>query len=527
MMRYFLKISVLILSISAFSCQDTKDDYYNADTEESVNSTVLELIDQNPEFSTFVSLFRKYKLDTVFSQDKSITLFMPDNKAFEQSYELFLDTLDVLRYYIIDTYINASNITGESVVQTIGKKYVTISNTGTSILYDNALVSYESPLCNDGKCYGISNVVQPKPNLYEYISLTNEFYKTFIDEQDTTYLDPNSTPIGYDDEGNTIYDTLWIAENTFEKNYFPVSEELRDDRATLLLFSGEDMEAALEEVKTNLGLPTVEDIPSVWINTIMMPAITNGSVFSRELQLTDFAKGTVKNINGDSVKVNLNDISSTSFQCSNGLAYSYTNFRIPENLYYGTDTIFGKNIVVKKNLTEYTWGSDVMVSGAPFIPSPDVEYIQKIDQDVISVSLKETETFELTTTFSNMFPNTYLLICNVKSDPSAKFKIYANDELLDVTIKRGFAYGGTTTKDYIDIYDLRNQGSEQSPNTLKYISDIKYSSVAGYRTFEVLINNITEYGDVNIKLQYDGKSAENEDNPGLILNYMTLESWNE
>lgn len=524
MMSNIIKISLLILLSATLSCKDTQEIYYNADTEETVNMSVLEMIEGNEDYSIVYSLLKTYQLDTLFSHDKAITLFIPNNEAFESDYSLFLDTLDALQYYISESYINAAHIQNEALIQTVGGKYVTISNTGSSIMYDHTLVNYESPLCSDGRFYGIERFVQPKPNLYEYIAASNDFYKAFIDQQDTSYLDPNSTRIGYDDLGNTIYDTLWISENRFETDYFPVSEELRDQKATLVLFTGEQMNKALEVVKEDLNLPSVEDIPSVWINDIMMPTVGRNSVFARELSPADFASGSVKNINGDSVQINANDISANPFQCSNGLAYTYTNFSIPEALYFSTDTIFGKDLLVKKNLTEYTWGADVAVSATPYIPSPSLEFNTYIGDEILSVPLNEAETFKLTTTFENMFPNTYLLICNVKTDPSAKFKIYANDQLLDITIKKGFAYGGTTTKDYIDTYSI---GDAQSPSTLKYVSSKKYPIVAGFRTFEVLIENATEYGDINITLEYDGASPDNRDNRGLTLNYMTLESWNE
>lgn len=527
MMNYIYKITLLILLLATASCNDAQDEYYNSDTEETVNMTVLELIDQTEQFSTFSRLFREYHLDTLFSLDKTNTLFIPSDDVFEQRTPIFLDTLAVLRYYATASYINVAHIPGNAVVQTVGKKYVTITNTGASVMYDNAEVNYESPLCSDGKFYGISAFVQPRPNIYEYIAATNDFYKDFIDAQDTMYLDPNSTPIGYDEDENTIYDTIWIEENTFEKEYFPISQELRDSKATLLLFTGEQMESALEDVKSDLGLSSIDDIPSVWINDIMMPAITQGSVFARELQPADYASGMVKNIQGDSVAVNADDISSTPFQCSNGLAYGYTNFVIPQELYFGTDTIHSTDLVVEKTATEYTWGPDVKVKGLPYIPTPEVTFYQKIGRHAVSVPLKETNEFEMTATFSNMFPNQYLLICNVKTDPSGVFKIYANDQLLDVTIKKGFAYGGTTTKDYIDIHDLRNQGSTSSPNTIKYVSDKRYSFDEGFRTFEVLIENVDTYGDVEIKIEYDGPSPDNMSNQGLILNYMTLESWSE
>lgn len=526
MMRNINKIGLLTLLVVFLSCNNTMDDYFRVDTEETSDMTVLEVLDTKPEYSTFVSIFRSYSMDTIFDAGKSITIFVPDNDAFASTYDIFLDTLDAIRYYVSETYINLAQIQGEVLVKTVGDKYATISNTGAQVLYDDAVVIDESPLCVDGKYYGISNFVQPKPNLYEYISATNEFYKAYIDAQDSRRLDPNSTPIGYED-GNTVYDTIWIEENFFEIDYFPVSEELKEERATLFLFTGEQMKDALEVVSDDLGLASVEDIPEVWINEIMMPALTDNSVFARELQPEDFASGRVKNIKGDSVDVNFDDINNESFQCSNGLAYQYEVFSIPEELYYGTDTIHGESLTVEKGIDSYTWGPNVITEGTPYVPDPMVEFNQKLGKNIMSVSLSESTSFEMTTSFNNMFPGSYLLICNVKTNPSGVFKIYANDKLLEVKIIKGFAYGGTITENYIDLYDIRNQGSSSSPNTIRYISDTRYSIEEGFRTFEVLVEDIEEYGDVDIRIVYEGPSPKNSRNKGFILNYMTLESWNE
>ncbi len=209
MIKHFKTGIFLLAIISMFSCQKELDDYYYADTEEYVDMEMLTLLGQNENYSAYLSILNAYQIDTVFDKGRSLTLFVPTNETIESMPELFLDTIDYIKYLITDSYLNIAQIQGAQKIQTLGGKFALLQNSGGKGSFDDAEITLSGPLCKDGKFYEISGDVQPLPSLYEYIGLHNPFFKAYIDSHDSTYLDLElSTPIGYDSDDNTIYDTV-------------------------------------------------------------------------------------------------------------------------------------------------------------------------------------------------------------------------------------------------------------------------------------------------------------------------------
>ena len=517
-MKYKNIIVFLIIILAVLSgCKKEKDKYFFGDTEEYVDSDLLSLLKQNKDYSTFVSLIERYQLDTIFNSGKSITIFVPTNEAFATMGEMYLDTVDVLKYHISEAYINIAHIQGERQIQTYGKKYANIHFAGGSAYMDNEEITLAGPLCKNGKYYELTQVVIPKPNLYEFISATNPFYKAYIDLLDSSRLDPFSTPIGYTENGQTIYDTLWIEENFFEINYFPVSEELKDKKATMLLFTGDQLNVSLQDISEKLSLSSIDQIPEQWKNDVMMPYLINQSVFRSELGVSDFSLGRVNNIQGDSVDVNADNIDPMAFVCSNGLAYNYINFDIPETLYSSSDTIHGSDMVIYKGTGDYAWAVPDVTADAVGV-DPVLQFNQNLGKDVLNINLIDINDFSVTLKFDNLFPGTYRFLCNVKSNPSGVFKVLVNGEAQNIKMTKNMI---TTNSDVIDLYDLRDVNN----NRIKYFSGTWYSSYEGFRVFEVLVENITEFGEAEVTLEYMGPSPENTGQEGMILDYLVLEGW--
>jgi hypothetical protein len=120
-----------------------------------------------------------------------------------------------------------------------------------------------------------------------------------------------SRPIGFDEYGNTIYDTVSETFNLFEEEYFPVSEESRYKTATIVFPLEEDYNAALTEMALSLGSGYEDhtDIPLVWQNEILIPYLLEHGVFENMVEEDEFIMPVyedtlkMKNILGDSVVI--------------------------------------------------------------------------------------------------------------------------------------------------------------------------------------------------------------------------------
>lgn len=513
MMNNLIKIILLFFGLVVLiSCEEQVQQYFTGDTEKSVDIDLISKLKQESKYSTYVSLIEEYKIDTIINNGGTFTVFVPTNDAFDALNVPYVDTLQMLNYLFTSSYVNIAGIRHNQKIQTFGEKFANIQIMGDIEYFDNVEISFEGPLCNNGKYYELENVAVPKPNLYEYIALTNPFYKNYIELQDSIALDPLSKPIGYNDNGETVYDSILITINRFERDYFPVSIELRDDRATMILFSEQQYNSSLDKIVSEMKLTSKNDIPDVWINEVMMPYMISQGIFKNELDLSELAKGRVKNIQGDSVEVDISNLDPDAFQCSNGLAYNYKNFEIPQELYMGADTIHGYDLAISNGTGGFRWIDEVEADGA----QPEIQYNQKINKDVLNVDLSQTDNFYFTFKFKNIFPGEYRFLCNLKASPAGIYKILVNGEVQQIKMTEGLS---TTTSDVIDLDDLKDVRN----NKIKYVSNTWYRASNGYRILEVLFTNITEFGDVDVTFEYVGPSPNNMNVKGINIDYMMLE----
>ena len=359
----------LFLSVLFLGCQKEIDEYFYTETEASVDTDILSLLKGKAEFSEFVALLEKYQVDTLLNQGKIYTFFVPNNSAMVNIESGVLGEKELIEYLMTESYVNLNQIIGEKKIQTQGTKFALIEALGNSTYtFDGTAIVSGGPLTNNGRYYEIAEVVQPKPSLYQYIAATNQFYRNYLDAQDSIYLDKElSTPIGYTENGLTIYDTVFTKINLFEESYFPVSQEFRDYKASMLLFTQEQYDAALGIVSEELQIP-VEDISGLWQNEVLMPYLLQQSVFRNALPYSVFATGRAKNILGDSIDVIPENIEPVYFECSNGLAYNYIDFQVPEHLYKVKDTIAMSSLLFYKGSGLWGWNEDVLLSGQAFNP---------------------------------------------------------------------------------------------------------------------------------------------------------------
>jgi hypothetical protein len=511
-----LKTGIFLMAfLSMFGCKKELEDYYYADTEEYVDMEMLALLSQNEDYSSYLSILSAYQIDTIFEKGRSLTFFVPTNEAIESMAELYLDTIDYIKYLITDSYINIAQIQGNQNIQTSGGKFAFIQNSGGTGYFDAAEITLSGPLCKNGKFYEISGGVQPLPNLYEYIGLTNPFFEAYIDSQDSTYLDLElSTPIGYDPDGNTIYDTVLTTLNVFEEEIFPVSEEFRTKKATMLLFSQEQFDNALEIIVDDLGLPSSESIPFQWKNEVLMPYLVDQGVFWNDLGYEDFASGRIRNIKGDSVDVDPDNIDFlSSFRSSNGRSYNYLDFIVPDSLYKGVNIMEGEHLVLSKGNNLFAWNTGVIVTGPPVTPMGQLTPNIARNDSTLLVRFdgaNYSDEFSMTFSFINIFPGRYRLLCRAKTSPSGVFQILVNGELQDIDL----GYGPS---DRVDLYDLREP--------VRSFTKEVFRPESGFNSFDILVENINEYGNVNITLRYvePGQKSEN----GFVIDYFLLESYSE
>ena len=493
-MRSTINIILAAIIVTAFGCTKNWDDhYYNQP--ETINSNVWDAVKGNSELSSFVTLMEKYKYDTLFLTDDTYTLFVPDNNALATMVQSQVSDTTILNYHISRHYIQPVDIQGKRKLQTLAEKYSTYEEVEGKPTYDGIAINFESPLYINGKFFIMAQVATPRLNLYEYFAINNPYLKAFIDTKDTIVIDKEkSRAIGFDDAGNTVYDTVAVKFNLFEIAFFPVSMEFRKWTATFAFPRKANYENALDAMSQKMGgvFKDHTNIPVKWQEQILIPYLLKQGTFLNMLDVNEFKdksvlsykkKYSMMNIQGDSIIVDYAPIE--PYLCSNGIYYDYANFVVPEKLYNDTVKMEGEWLIKKDGLS-FAWRDSVKVtSTSQFNVKRD--YINTASNDSILVinfipkGYKNTYNVEFKST--NLFPRKYRMEILTKMDVGGIYEIYVNDSL-------------ATTFDYYEF--LRRKGIVTS------VSGANFVPKGQFNRFDCYVNNIKEYGKPTIRFVYKG-----------------------
>lgn len=501
----------LLLGIALLqSCNPPWEEHYTSQ-EEKINMKVWDAVRQNPNYSIFVSLIESEGLDSLFQTESVYTLIVPTDEAFSALSDTTTDMQSILKYHIMQTiFMDRSVETWRRMLTTIGK-FVLIQKIQGGYTYDGIVMDYTSPLYLDGKYYEISQVAVPKLNLYELTALKSNVLKEYIDSKDSVYLDRSlSTPIGFDENGNTVYDSVFGVVNLFEEEYFPISEEFRDQQATLILFTQDQYDLALDDMASRLGGNIVdhEDIPDTWQNNVLLPTVTENAMFDGIVSYEELQEGRIKNIKGDTVVVEAEKIDPDSRTiCSNGVGYLYSDFSIHDSLFRGTVIREGESMIVSIGAGKYAWNEDVRVWGATIEP----EYLEA---DVASGGALVNVTFvrnyageyNMEFKFKDLFPMRYRLEWRANSRPSGLFSVYVNDVVLEVQDKFGNVYTE------FDTNELKS--------SVISVTGERFLPEGGFNMRDYWVESITDYGDVTVRFEYKGSGANSTN--GLSIDYVKL-----
>jgi hypothetical protein len=492
---------LILLTQLFFSCEDPWADHYQ-DVPEKVNTKLWDALKEEERFSAFVQQMEAQSLDTLFRDGLTYTLFIPSEEAIKSILDTASNASEILLYHILESLFIGDNQEDEKQLLTSLGKYVLFNPGGVLSSFDEIPISYTSPLHLDGKFYELDGLALPRPNLYEYIALTNPFLKGYIDSKDSIYMDKElSTPIGFDEFGNTVYDTVYGMVNTFEYEYFPLSEEFRNRRATFLLFTLEQLDAALDEMASDINLGDGSEIPFRWKSEVLMPALMTSAIFKGELEYTDLMKDTLTSITGETVVIDHTNVNPDSrFRCSNGMSYLYDQLIISDLLYLGGNRKEGEHLVdsVGQN---YNWKDEVILGGQTIGIPRSLKSNYGSGGRVLSVKLPPEESFSMEFTIQNVLPMRYRILWRGNSSLAGNYRISVNGENVGE----------------FDTWEFFQKKIWSVKDGIIFRKDD-----GDYNIKDFWVENITEYGDVSVRIEFLGPSDLRPDDVGMIIDYVEL-----
>jgi hypothetical protein len=505
---------VLLLFIMFFTCcnDEWEDHFGNPDT--SINVMIWDTLETTEKYSEFMKYLKLSNLDSVIKSTATKTLFIPANEAFSEYLEGKEDTTgisEIIKYHITPTLFMIRNVDDNRKLRTLSEKFSLIRNFNNSFKIDEVDIIYSSPLYLNGKYYEVSEVLEPNPNIYEYLKSNSPAIQKFIDTRDTIILNKEeSTPIGYNERGQTIYDSVTTVGNLFEEEYFAVSKESRNFSATLIVPNQSTYENALDEMAGNLSASYTshEDIPVAWQNEVLIPILLNKGTYGGLLDPGDFLQEEKKaNIKGDSILVDFTIDPNSLVLCSNGLVYDYASFSVGDSLYL-ENIVEAESFVDSIGLGRFTWkDKNVTIDGnMSFMPVKQVVkgFASKDTTVNISFDNNYSNNYSVTFTMKNVFPNNYRLVWRTNYRTTGIYAIYVNGEKVKLGLEE------------YEAYDTRNL-----INGFFSVQGFKlYADNRGFCTVDGWVNNISEFGDVKIKFEYLGPGISSDN--GLHIDYVAL-----
>lgn len=358
---YLLAFSAVML---LGACSELSDKDYFKNIETTVNSDELVVVDMSseeylskePEYSSINELFRSHGIFTTLEQKNQLsTMLVVENSDFQASTGKESEIDNAVKAHVSDIAVSPANLKTEGNNMRIMMwhgKYINVDlddaarNEGKiagHIMFGTSAVK-KVVKTNSGYIYVLSSLLNIPKSIYDYITNLDDNYSILRDSilaSGTKEFDKkNSKPIGVNDEGNTVYDSVFIYKNThfLEKNFDLSSESLT---ATLLLTSNAVVEEAIADAKARLQKWGLWDewnaerqynFEYTMRHWIMDAAFFDKKLTPETLQSKDEENDMLTSIFSKYWKTSVQQINPTPIELSNGIAYQVTRLHIPNNV---------------------------------------------------------------------------------------------------------------------------------------------------------------------------------------------------
>ena len=338
-------LTLSLLFVTAFSgCEGTWDDHYHT-AKTTMNNPNVEIVEQTTEAylqeqdslsGMYAFLTEQGIFEQIAAKDQLHSLFIVDNNQF--ALEDTTNAAYLAQSLVTDIALSPSNLyDGERILMWHGK-YVVVSLDSVALAGDISHIRFNDiPVkriikTGDGYIYVLEQLVKTPQSLYDVVNNLGDDYSLFKEmvmaQNVLTFDKANSKPIGVDNTGNTVYDSVFIISNPFfeAKGFDLTAESLT---ATMLLPSNEVIRTALDEAKAKLA-----EWDMTRDSTLLKNWILEVAFFNRRYTPADLAANTdISSIYGRQWRTTVQQLDTENpISMSNGIAYKVIWMKIPNNI---------------------------------------------------------------------------------------------------------------------------------------------------------------------------------------------------
>lgn len=213
-MKFIYKYLFVFACVTGFiACNPWADNTELKDADR--NKTLLELLQANPEVSTFVSILQKTSYDQWLQDEQSLTVFVPVNKALQG---IDVSDNELLKAWVqnyiafLSCYAGQSNEFELTEIQMINGKTIPVAGS----MISGANVIQANLAGKNGVAHLIDNTIIDRKNIWEYLQAQTGYEQIdLIRLFDEEVMDmEKSIQTGVED-GWPVYDTVWVTRNAF------------------------------------------------------------------------------------------------------------------------------------------------------------------------------------------------------------------------------------------------------------------------------------------------------------------------
>ena len=337
----------LLAACVAVACSNLNDDDHYANPDSNITNNELKIVEMSSQeyiksrsdLSDMDGLFQKLGIyDELNKKAQLSTLLVVTNDHFSTPAE---KEDFVTRSHVSDISISPANLEDGTRLMMWHGKYVNVSideagkegNIIDHIFFNNGAVK-EVVKTSTGYVYVISDMIQTPTSLYDFINDLPDDYSIFremvLASGGKEFDRINSKAIGINDQGNTVYDSVFIYRNTFFEavNFDMNSESLT---ATMLLPSNAVINAALDDAHQRLDAWEMERSDSIMKDWILKSSFFNRRYTAEQIQTTE--EQDLKSIFSTQWRTNVQRVdTSEPIELSNGIVYKVSQLHLPNNL---------------------------------------------------------------------------------------------------------------------------------------------------------------------------------------------------
>lgn len=250
---------LFLASLLFAACEDKWDGHYDAgEKETAAYATVLDYLNSDPELSHFLELLEQAGYDTLLSASQSYTVWAPLNSALSGlQLESATDVLNFVENHITRGSVPHSVLSAQRLVPLMNGKRIFLYSDGEEVLYNDVSFDTTNIRTGNGLVHRLDGFVPYTDNIWEYLTTGSgiDSLKDYLNSlTQMVFVPEESAQIGFNEDGNVVYDSTFRAYNEFLRTKGSLNVE--DSIYSVLLLSDQAWNEGYDLIRPRYRFPT-------------------------------------------------------------------------------------------------------------------------------------------------------------------------------------------------------------------------------------------------------------------------------